>query len=208
MRYIFFLLFFCSQHLLAQYQEGDLLFQDCDCGDMCNAIEEVTTGKNNARFSHIALVVKNEDGQLQALEANVNGVVMVPLDNFINRYKSKEGNPTIAIGRLEEKYLELIPDAISYAKSKLGMPYDTVFLMHNKMYYCSELIYEAFRFANNNRDFFKLYPMTFKDKKTNQFHPAFELYYQKMKMVIPEGKRGLNPGSISRDPRLKLTFLY
>ena len=77
MRHIFFLLFFCSQQLLAQYQEGDLLFQDCDCGAMCDAIESVTFGRNNARFSHIAIVVKDENEQLQALEANVNGVVMV-----------------------------------------------------------------------------------------------------------------------------------
>jgi hypothetical protein len=208
LKYLFILFVLISQSISAQYQEGDLLFQDCDCGDMCNAIEEVTTSKNNARFSHIALVVKNDEGQLQALEANVNGVVMVPINDFVNRYKSKEGNPTIAIGRLEEKYLELIPDAISYAKSMLGMPYDTVFLMHNKMYYCSELIYEAFRFANNNRDFFKLYPMTFKDKKTNQTHPAFDSYYKNMKRTIPEGKMGINPGSISRDSRLSLSFLY
>lgn len=208
MKNLFFFLVIFSQQIFAQYQEGDLLFQDCDCGAMCDAIESVTYSRNNARFSHIALVVKNEEGQLQALEANINGVVIVPLEAFVNRYKSKEGTPTIAIGRLEAKYTELIPQAILFAKSKLGMPYDTLFLMNNQMYYCSELIYEAFRFANQNKDFFKLYPMTFKDKKTSNFNPEFEAYYQKMKIPIPEGKMGLNPGSISRDPKLTLTFLY
>ena len=208
MRHIFFLLFFCSQQLLAQYQEGDLLFQDCDCGAMCDAIESVTFARNNARFSHIAIVVKDENEQLQALEANVNGVVMVPVEQFVYRYKTREGNPTIAIGRLDDKYNDLIPKAVSFVKSKLGIPYDTVFLLNNKMYYCSELIYEAFRFANQNKDFFKLYPMTFKDIKTKKFHPEFEAYYQRMQIPIPEGKMGLNPGSISRDIRLKISFLY
>lgn len=208
MKYLFILFIFISQSVSAQYQEGDLLFQDCDCGAMCDAIESVTFGRNNARFSHIAIVVKDENEQLQALEANVNGVVMVPVEQFVNRYKSREGNPTIAIGRLEDKYNDLIPKAISFVKSKLGMSYDTVFLLNNKMYYCSELIYEAFRFANQNKDFFKLYPMTFKDLKTKKFHPEFEAYYQKMQIPIPEGKMGLNPGSISRDIRLKISFLY
>lgn len=208
MKYLLVFIFLCTQNLFAQFQEGDLLFQDCDCGPICDAIESVTVSRNNARFSHIAFVVKNDNQELCALEANVNGVVMVPIDQFINRYKSKEGNPTIAIGRLDEKYSELIPKAISFVKSKIGMSYDTVFLLNNKTYYCSELIYDAFKYANHNKDFFKLFPMTFKDPNTKMFHPEFLKYYKSMNLPIPEGKLGLNPGSISRDLKLNVTFLY
>ena len=34
---------------------GDLLFQNLDCGSLCDAIETVTEGYNAQKFSHIGL---------------------------------------------------------------------------------------------------------------------------------------------------------
>jgi hypothetical protein len=38
-------------------KEGDLLFQDLDSSPLCDAIELVTPGYNDANFSHIGLIV-------------------------------------------------------------------------------------------------------------------------------------------------------
>jgi hypothetical protein len=70
------------------------------------------------------------------------------------------------------------------------------------------LIYDAFKSANNNREFFKLYPMTFKKRGLNQTHPEFKKYYESIRCDIPEGHLGLNPGSISRDSRIQIHHLY
>ena len=53
---------------------GDLLFQDLDCGPMCDAIEAVTEGAQGKDFSHCAMVVKVQDS-LKVLEAMGKGVV-------------------------------------------------------------------------------------------------------------------------------------
>jgi len=39
-------------------QPGDLLFQDLDCGPLCDAIEKVTTGYQGANFSHVGIVAR------------------------------------------------------------------------------------------------------------------------------------------------------
>lgn len=189
------------------FREGDILFQDCDCGPICDAIEEVTISRDKRRYSHIGFVVMDQN-QLKVIEANTQGVKMVNLDSFINRYHNVKGRPTISVGRLSPSYRPMIAKASIFCKSKLGMAYDTVFLLNNHVYYCSELIYDAFKSANNNREFFKLYPMTFKKRGLNQTHPEFKKYYESIRCDIPEGHLGLNPGSISRDSRIQIHHLY
>ena len=94
-----------------QHKEGDLLFQDVDCGPMCKAIESVTKGINNANFSHIALVVKQSD-KLFALEAVSQGVVLTPINDFLSRSLDSNKKPKVAVGRLKAEYKHLIDTAI------------------------------------------------------------------------------------------------
>ena len=61
-------------------------------------------------------------------------------------------------------------------KSKLGSKYDDYFLMNNNMYYCSELIYEAFK----EDSVFQIKPMTFLDPETNDTLKAWQEYYKKL----------------------------
>mgnify|MGYP003338349778 CR=1 FL=1 len=49
-------------------QVGDLLFQDLDCGPLCDAIEAVTEGAEGRDFSHCAMVVQVGDS-LKVVEA-------------------------------------------------------------------------------------------------------------------------------------------
>jgi len=39
---------------------------------------------------------------------------------------------------------------------------------------------------------------------TNEFFPAWVEYYQKLKIEIPEGKPGCNPGGISTSKKIKI----
>ena len=72
--YFFIILFYsillssCLPKQKFELQEGDLLFQDLDSSPLCDAIELVTPGYKDANFSHIGLVVLDND-KLKVLEA-------------------------------------------------------------------------------------------------------------------------------------------
>lgn len=187
-------------------QEGDLLFQDLNCGELCDAIEAVTEGVNGKDFSHCAMVVKIND-TLQVVEAIGDKVQVTSLRNFFARSGDTTTIQNITVGRVLEKYHPIIARAAMKAKAHIGEPYDDVFLMNNNSWYCSELLYESFKAANDSNDFFELNPMTFKDPKTNDYFPAWVDYYQQLKTDIPEGRPGINPGLISRSDKIEIVPL-
>lgn len=99
-------------------QEGDLLFQDLNCGELCDAIEAVTEGVNGKDFSHCAMVVKIND-TLQVVEAIGDKVQVTSLRNFFARSGDKTTIQNIAVGRVLEKYLPLAAKAALNAKSHI-----------------------------------------------------------------------------------------
>lgn len=187
---------------------GDLLFQDSDCGPFCDAIEKVTFGIDGAKFSHVGLVIPDKNNKLVVIEAITNGVVETPLDSFFDRSYDKNNNSKVVVGRLKEKYRNLIPEAIEFSQTKLGLPYDDVFNITNNKYYCSELIYEAYKYANNGQPIFELQAMTYKDPETNTTFPIWEDYFENLNVAIPEGEPGLNPGGMSRSDYIDIVFLF
>ena len=189
-------------------KEGDLLFQDNDCGPFCASIEKVTTGIQGAKFSHIGMVVPTEKRGLMVVEAITKGVVLTPLDSFFLRSFDDQQNSKVVVGRMKVDYQDLISKAIDFAKSKMGIPYDDVFDIYNDQYYCSELIYDAFKFANDNVAVFQLQPMTYIDPETNLTFPVWVDYFDQLKVPIPEGNPGLNPGGISRSSYLEIVHFY
>lgn len=179
------------------YQSGDLIFQDLDCGAICDAIEAVTEGYKGAKFSHVGLVYERNDS-LFAIEAIGTAVQLTYLPQFLNR-------TTVNVhARLQPKYTPLLADALAYCIDHLGTPYDEAFLYDNGKYYCSELLYDAFKYANNNQPFFTLEPMTFKQPGTDTYYDVWIAYYQKLNMDIPEGQPGCNPGGLSRSDKLMI----
>ena len=188
---------------LATLQEGDLLFQDLNCGELCDAIEAVTQGVDGKDFSHCAMVVKIND-TLKVVEAIGDKVQVNTLKDFFARSGDTASIQNITVGRVLEKYQPLVAKAALKAKAHIGEPYDDVFLMNNNSWYCSELLYDAFKEANDSKEFFELNPMTFKDPKTNDFFPAWVDYYQHLNQDIPEGKPGINPGLISRSDKIEI----
>jgi aspartate carbamoyltransferase regulatory subunit len=184
-------------------QEGDLLFQDLDSSPLCDAIELVTPGYNGANFSHIGLVVLEND-TLKVLEAIPPKVMITNLYDFINRSFDKNRNPKVIVGRLKKKFTNSISNAVSYSKSKLDITYDEVFLINNETYYCSELIYEAFL----NDSIFELKPMTFLHPKTKDTLKVWKEYYSDLNTYIPEGNSGINPGIISLSNKIEIVHFY
>jgi hypothetical protein len=190
-----------------EYQNGDLLFQDLDCGGLCTAIETVTEGVDGKSFSHLGLVYFQNDRAF-VIEAIGKEVQLTPITDFVFRNTDEKGNPKILVTRLDSEYSKLNAKALEFAVSQKGVPYDDAFLYDNGSYYCSELIYDAFKFANDNKPFFELFPMTFKDPATKEMFPVWVEYYENLKMPIPEDELGCNPGGISRSEKLEVVASF
>lgn len=203
----FLLVVFMSCSSKFEPQEGDLLFQDMDCGAMCDAIEEVTQGINGARLSHVGLVIKNNDS-LFVTEAISAGVILTPLNNFLDRSSDANGNPKVIVSRLKPEFRNLIPKTKETLKQYLGKPYNHSFIWGNDEYYCSQLLYLIFKEANNNKEIFELTPMTFKQPNNSDFFPVWKEYYQKLGIDIPEGEPGCNPGGLSRSEFIQIVHIY
>ena len=184
-------------------QEGDILFQDLECGPLCNAIKQVTLGRDSAQFSHIGLV-QNIDGKWMVLEAISNGVQHTSLNDFLNRSLDENGQPKIWVGNVQANYHWIIPRVKARTEAYLNIPYDDVFILNNQKYYCSELLYDIFKEANNDQAFFDLEPMTFKDPFNGEFLPIWIDYYRNLNTPIPQGKLGINPAGISRSPKIEI----
>lgn len=191
-----------------ELQQGDILFQDLDCGPFCDAVEKVTRGYNGAKFSHVAIAVLDKNGKMSVIEAVSKGVCITPLKDFLAKSHDKNNNPKVMVGRLKPRYRHLIPKAIEEAYKLIGRPYDNVFCITNNDYYCSELIYDIFKKANNGKTIFYLYPMTFKDHETGKTFTAWIDYFKELKKPIPEGESGNGPGGLSLSRKIKIIHLY
>lgn len=178
------------------YRSGDLLFQDLDCGGLCDAIEAVTPALEGRHFSHIGLVYVAGDS-VYVIEAIGKDVHVSSINTFLDRQADSAGRPKVVVGRLKPGFAKLIVPAVTFALKQVGKGYDEFFLPDNGKYYCSELIYDAFKQANAGEPFFHLYPMTFKDPGTRKTMPVWRKYYHDLGKSIPEGKPGCNPGSIA-----------
>jgi hypothetical protein len=97
---------------------------------------------------------------------------------------------------------------LTYCRSQLGKPYDQVFTMTDDSYYCSELVYDAYKQANGGKPFFKLRPMTFHPPGSKTYFPAWVQYYKELHQPIPEGQLGCNPGGIANDHKIEIVKVY
>lgn len=189
-------------------QEGDLLFQDSDCGPFCQAIESVTYGIDGFNFSHVGLVMRDTAGDLRVMEATTRGVLFTPIDSFLSGSLDSVGHPKVVVGRLKDEHQHLIPAAIDYIAARRNAPYDFGFDLHNQRYYCSELIHLAFEAAHDGQPLFETPPMTFKAPGTDSTFAVWQTYFEELQLPIPEGAPGLNPGSMSRSPYLDIVHQY
>lgn len=200
-------LLFCiilNQSVFAQnhkFENGDLLFININCGPMCDAINAVTVGFEGNDFNHMGMIV-SENNAYFVYEAIGKAVVKTPIKEFISYTKEP-----IYLGKLKNEYRKLIPAALLFSEKQLGVPYDNDFIYDNGKYYCSELIYDAFKFANNSKPFFQLFPMTYKEPNSEDFFQVWQEHFKKQGIDIPEGKPGCNPGGMSLDEKIELKIL-
>jgi len=186
-------------------RNGDLLFQDLDSSPLCDAIEQVTSGFNNLKFSHVGIViiVKNNT---YILEAFSNGVDTITLDQFLNRSLNHKNKPKVVVGRLIKEYSQLIPKAIEVGISLIGKQYDEEFKINNNKFYCSELIYNMFLKANKNHAVFNLQPMTYKHQ--GKTLDTWLTYFKNLNIPIPENEPGINPGGMSLSKKIDIIYNY
>lgn len=189
---------FISAQNKVELKDGDLLFQDMDCGPLCDAIEAVTEGYKCSDFSHMGMVYHRND-TIYIIEAAGNAVRLSTLENF-----SKNTQKSMLVGRLQKKHSKLIPTALNFALMQIGIPYDDEYVYDNGSYYCSELIYDAFKNANRGNPFFDLAPMTYVQPGTKDFFPAWVEYYATIGKPIPEGEPGCNPGGMSMSDKIEI----
>jgi len=189
-----------------QLKEGDILFQDLDKDSIDNAIEKVTKTNLKYNFTHVGIVVKQQQ-ELVVLEAISTGVQETSIATFLNR-NLKNGKPKVIVGKLNAKFEPYLKEAIKHGKTLIGNPYDNVYIIGDNSYYCSELLYEIFYKANPNLMPFKLNPMTFKDADTNETLPFWKNYYAQLNTKIPEGELGLNPNGMAVSPNITLVYDY
>lgn len=187
-----------AQHQQIAVEVGDLIFIDTKCGALCDAINAVTDSYKDLPMSHVGFKVVHE-GKPFIVHAGTKGVVMEPLSNILQNAKGE-----LVIARVKAAYKPLLDQAMAFAISKVGLPYDHTFTPNNDEYYCSELIYEAFKSANGGNEFFKLKPMTFVDPKTNAPDTNWVQYFNKLNAPIPEGVLGCNPGEMSLSDKLDI----
>ena len=205
-RYILFFLiplfFSCTKQ---SFQVGDIFFQDLDCGPPCQAIEAVTSGYQGAQLSHCAIItfVGTSNYDTILTEAIGETVIQTTLHDFLNRSNK------VFVGRLKNEYQYMIPDAITYIQTDLnGKPYDYIFDINDDTYYCSEIIYEGLKKADNTQELFSLKPMTFNEPGTDSPFVHWGEYYEELGHPIPEGELGLNPGSMSRSDAIEIVHVY
>jgi len=180
------------------FKHGDLIFQQLDCGKFCNAINKVTPAFKHKHFNHVGMVVRTDSG-CYILEAISQGVVLTRIDSFLNRTTIDN----MLLARVPRKYVFASSDILPY----LQKPYDAIFDMGNNAYYCSELAYHLYK-TKKGKHFFTLHPMTFKDPETGKYHPLWIQYFKELQTPIPEGKPGLNPGSMLHEKGIKVKKVY
>ena len=201
--YLFLLITLVSCSNQFQLKEGDLLFQDLDSSPLCDAIELVTPGYKEASFSHIGIVIKDND-TLKVLEAIPPKVILTKLNDFLNKSSDRQGRPKVIVGRLKKQFQHAIPHAIKFSKERLNTDYDEFFLIDNNSYYCSELIYEAFK----KYSIFELHPMTFVHPESQKTIKTWIEYYSNLNYKIPEGMMGINPGIMSISSKIDIVNYY
>lgn len=209
-RYILLILIPCfitiNQSCTKQsFEVGDIFFQDLDCGPPCEAIEAVTSGYQGAQLSHCAIITHIGSSEYDTILTEAIGATVtdITLHDFLNRSNK------VLVGRLKEEYQYMIPDAITHIQTNLnGKPYDYIFDSTDDTYYCSEIIYEGLKTADDTQELFALNPMTFNEPGTESPFIHWVDYYQELEHPIPEGELGLNPGGMSQSPAIAIVYVY
>jgi hypothetical protein len=178
-------------------ESGDLVFRGALGSNLSKAINDVTQTTKATNYTHMG-ICDVVDGKVTVYHSDVyKGVVKESLELFMSSEDTARYN--LDLYRIKNIESNQIEKALSIAKSLIGEPYNTTYILEDKGYYCSEYIYELYK----TDSIFKLEPMTFKNSETNTFHRGWIDYYKNLGIAIPEGKLGCNPNGMANSNTLK-----
>ena len=185
--------------------EGDILFQDLDCGPLCKAIENVEPGIYGTHISHVGILCKNK-GKWYVAEA-YGKVKLTPLNEFLYRTTDKDNNPKVIVARVKKEYKNYLHDLKRKIYQQLNKEYDSNFLPGNDKLYCCELIYYVFT-NRSGKHLFDFKPMSFKNRKTGKIDSLWFEYFKKLNGKIPENIPGCNPAAYSKSNKIQIIKSY
>ena len=178
-------------------ENGDLIFVGAENSAFSEAISSATK-KDEANFTHTAIVEKDQEGVfIIEASADKGGVVRTSLKEFLAYNKDRK----MQVMRLKDRTKLDMNAIINRAKTYLGWGYDWNFLPNNSKIYCTELVWEAYLDKDGKR-IFKANPMNFygEDGKLPDFFK--ELFEEKLKVAVPQGVLGTNPNDLSKSKAL------
>ncbi|WP_257253401.1 MULTISPECIES: YiiX/YebB-like N1pC/P60 family cysteine hydrolase [unclassified Endozoicomonas] len=192
---------------IPELQKGDLLFQLRKGGELEWVISRLFAGYNGMALNHVAIAT--ESGEL--VEAVMPKVQTITLTQFMDKSVCDGlGRPCILVARLKSPWLPLVNKALAFADQQLHIPYNRDFSpqgharsdISERAWYCSALVLEAFRSANEGEPVFPETPMGFRDLETGEILPYWVDFYQKVGQPIPEGEPGSHPALLSCSDKL------
>lgn len=139
--------------------EGDLLFVTAGRSGLSAAIDDATGKQGAPSFDHVALVASAPKGW-EVLHADEKGSRRQSLVEFRQEARAKQRQ--IVVYRLRAPQQAAIRDAVATARTMLGKPYNTSYVLNEDSYYCSDFIERAFRAHH----VFALQPMNFRNPQT------------------------------------------
>jgi hypothetical protein len=165
--------------------------------NLSKAINDVTQTTKSTNYTHMG-ICDVVDGKVTVYHSDLyKGVVKESLELFMSSEDTARYN--VDLYRIKNIESNQIENALSIAKSLIGEPYNTTYILEDKGYYCSEYIYELYK----TDSIFKLEPMTFKFSETNTFHRGWIEHYKNLGIAIPEGELGCNPNGMANSNTLK-----
>lgn len=186
----------CNSHSTSYLlKNGDIIFCNYQLGQLNSAIDKVTQTVNNTHYSHMGLVEIAEQDTFIIHASLKQGVSKQTLANFI----ASDQASLVNVYRLKNVNNELITQAIIRANTLVGLPYNLHYIMNDSCYYCSQLIYEAFK----QDSVFTLEPMTFKNPDSDEFNTGWVEHYENLGIEIPESEPGCNPNGMASSTSLE-----
>lgn len=181
----------------ADLHSGDLIFLDLDCGEICDAIEDVTLEQFHVsapRLSHVGVLSFDRDSrEWWVFEAwPQRGVSRISLDRFLKRVKSGEDQKDgYYLVRFPASLRSQAIEALKRIRRYFGKPYDSAFVVNDSDFYCSELVYQSWQGQGMNP--FSLLPMYFGAPESPQGR-IWKEYFADLKIsIIPEFLPGISP---------------
>lgn len=197
--------------MINDLQKGDLLFQLRVGGDVEYIISRLFAGRNGVSLNHVAIACGNNE----IIEACRPQVHRIKVDHFLQKsVRDTAGQPCVIHARILPELQSLTDAAVSFAEQQVGQCYDDQYSNKkhsNKQHrskrqewYCSELILEAFRYANKGHFVFPETPMSFRDMETGELFPYWTTFFKKAGKPIPEGEPGSHPALMSCSEKLEI----